>query len=285
MNYQPPSGLMGRTRVAIISVIDEEFDAVRDAFGTTTNIEGAPYFVPAILAEPNYDIVALQAADRSNVPFSGDVSDVIEDFRPQVLVLVGVAGGLCNKTENKKKKKKTKKNSYEGRDGIGLGHVLIADYVAYVEFMKITEDGTFFRQYALDHPSLAFKKNLAMPISKTFRLRSEISISPPSKCDLKIHIGMLVSGEKVFGGVDNKVQKDLLGPFDNALAVDMESVGLARKVCERRESFWYHPRYAIIRGISDLVGPKGNNAKRRKWKAFAAHSAAVVAKEFVRRLS
>ena len=43
-----------------------------------------------------------------------------------MLVLLGVAGGLCD-------------GRGLGRDGIDLGHVLIADYVGYVEFLKITD--------------------------------------------------------------------------------------------------------------------------------------------------
>jgi nucleoside phosphorylase len=64
----------------------------------------------------------------------------------------------------------------------------------------------------------------------------------------------------------------------------MESIGMARAVCDGRSSFWYHPRYAIIRGISDLVTAADNNEMRAGWKEFAANAAALVAQEFVRRL-
>ena len=80
------------------------------------------------------------------------------------------------------------------------------------------------------------------------------------------------------------VQQELLKPFDKALAVDMESIGMARAVCDGRSSFWYHPRYAVIRGISDLVSAADNDDMRAGWKDLAAHTAALVAFEFVRRL-
>ena len=80
------------------------------------------------------------------------------------------------------------------------------------------------------------------------------------------------------------MQKQLLKPFDKALAVEMESIGLARAVCERRTSVWYNPRYAIIRGISDMVPAENNLDTRDNWKPYAAYAAAMVAKEFIRRL-
>jgi nucleoside phosphorylase len=270
-SFLPPPGLKGRTRVAVFTIIEEEFAAAQKVFCTMYNIPNTPYFVDSNPNGKEWDLVLLQATDRTNLPLSGDVADTIEDLKPQILILLGVAGGLCNPNG-------------QGRDGIGLGDVLIAEYVSYVEFLKITDEGTFYREYAIDHPSLPLKKNLALPLQKNFNLNESVRMVPPQPTNLKIHIGSILSGEKVFGGVENAVQSGLLERFDKALAVDMESIGMARKVCERRTSFWYHPRYAIIRGISDLVGPAENNQQRELWKTFAAHAAAIVAQEFVNRL-
>jgi nucleoside phosphorylase len=82
----------------------------------------------------------------------------------------------------------------------------------------------------------------------------------------------------------NPIAQTTFDRFDKALAVDMESIGMARGVCARRTSFWYNPLYSVIRGISDLVGVEGNDATRAQWKVYAAHAAAVVAGEFIRRL-
>jgi nucleoside phosphorylase len=73
-----------------------------------------------------------------------------------------------------------------------------------------------------------------------------------------------------------------LKPFDKALAVDMESYGMARSVCERRNSIWYNPRYAIVRGISDMASADAaNNETREKWKRYAAQAAAMVARVLI----
>jgi nucleoside phosphorylase len=235
------------------------------------NVPGTGYFV-ANAAANEWDIVLMQATDRSNAPVMSDVLALMEDLRPQVLILLGIAGGLCD--------------GDDGRDGIRPGDVLIADQVTYVEFLKLDpKRGPLIRSYAIDHPSVPLRKSVSTPIQKTFHIGDHlVLIDPAKRRDFKIHIGSIVSGEKVFGDVKSHVQDELLKPFDKALAVDMESIGMARAVCDGRSSFWYHPRYAIIRGISDLVTAADNNEMRAGWKEFAANAAALVAQEFVRRL-
>ena len=208
-------------------------------------------------ARASWDVALLQTTDRSNVPISNDVADFMEHLCPQVLILLGIAGGLCE--------------DEVGRDGIRPGDVLIADEVAYVEFLKLENGKALLRSYAIDHPSVPLRKNVCMPISKTFSILNNLgeAIKPPdAQAQCKIHIGDIVSGEKVFGDLKSHVQQGLLQPFDKALAVDMELIGMARAVCNGRDSFWCHPRYVVIRGISDLVADDDNGDQRTKPEAF-----------------
>lgn len=271
--YVAPIGRIGRARVALVTVIEEEFEAARRIFDLKENISGTGYFA-APSAEPGqWNVALMQATDRSNLPVLEDVRELMEDLRPQVIILLGVAGGLCDKDNN-------------GRDGIRPGDVLIADQVSYVEFLKLEQSaGVLVRSYAIDHPSVSLKKLVAMPIQKSFAINDHLGeIAPPEPGPFRIHIGHIVSGEKVLGDVNNEMQQQLLRPYDKALAVDMESIGMARAVCGGRSSFWYHPRYVVIRGISDLVSAADNNGMRAAWKQFASCTAALVAREFVRRL-
>jgi nucleoside phosphorylase len=261
---------MGRARVGILTVIPEEFDAIREVFQIHANIPGSQYYVGALNQMSEWDVVATQCMDRSNIPATVDVAEFIDDFRPQILVLVGVAGGLCDQGIP--------------RDGIALGDVVIANYVSYVDFVKITHEGVFVRHYALDHPSIALNRGVSLALKNRGPVVSHVHKPDGGDNLFRIHIGEVVSGEKIMGGLDDPLQTKLLAPFDKALVVDMESIGMARMVCDRRSSFWYHPRYAVIRGISDMVGVAGNNETRGQWKLFAATSAALVAKQFIDRL-
>ena len=270
--YHPPSGRVGRVRVALVTIIEEEFAAAQAIFNLEQNISGTRYFVSKLGDCGVWDVALMQAADRSNVPVMGDVLSLMEDLRPQIIVLLGIAGALCNDND-------------VGRDDIRPGDVLIADQVSYVEFLKIDTGRTLMRSFAIDHPSVFLRKSVCTPIQKTFTIDDKVQeIEPPEPGPFKIVIGGIVSGEKVLGDVKSHVQSELLKPFDKALAVDMESIGIARAVCDGRSSFWYHPRYVVIRGISDLVSATGNDIMRADWKPFAAHAAALVASEFVRRL-
>jgi nucleoside phosphorylase len=269
-----PMGRIGRVRVGIITIIEEEFEAAKSVFDLNHNVRGTPYFVKGDHGARQWDIALIQASDRSNVPVSADATDFMEDLRPQVMILLGVAGGLCD-------------SANRGRDGIQTGDVLFADQVNYVEFLKIDKNVARVRSYAIDHPSEPLRKNVCAPISKTFNIRDKLDADhqpPDADAPCKIHVGGIVSAEKVLGDVRNAMQQQLLEPFDKPLAVDMESIGMARAVCHGRGSFWYHPRYVIIRGISDLVAHGENNEQRAQWKSFAAHAAALVASEFVQAL-
>ncbi|PRX34223.1 nucleoside phosphorylase [Paraburkholderia sp. BL18I3N2] len=272
-SYEGPRGRVGRTKVAILTIIDEEFEAVQTLFDLQHYVSGpgTAYFVANPSPTDEFDVVLLRSGDRTNIPAAKAVQDVMEDFRPQLIVLVGVAGGLCD-------------DKNKGRDGIHVGDVLIADFVSYVEFLKLDGGHLRMRNFAIDHPSVPIRESLAFPLSKTFKIKDHLVVQPPAdppNAPLKIHIGNIVSAEKVLGDVDSPVQKDLLQPFDKALAIDMESIGVAKAVCSGRTSSWYHPRYVIVRGISDLVSAEENNAVRTKWKAFAAHTAALVAKGLI----
>jgi nucleoside phosphorylase len=203
---------------------------------------------------------------RSNLPALGDTNHTIEALRPQIIILVGIAGGLCD--------------DGQPRDQIALGDVVIGEYVSYVDFLKITDDKLFMRHYAIDYPSIALVRDLGQAISADQTKQIHIQ-SPAGNDKFKVHLGEIVASEKLMGAINDPLQIALLKPFDKALAVDMESIGVARGVCESRRSFWYHPRYVIIRGISDLVGQADNHNVRAQWKVFAAATAAKVAREFV----
>jgi|GEM_PF-1763991 len=269
-----PKGRAGRVMVGVITIIEEEFEAAKSVFALDYNIPGTPYFVESDSITGDWDVALIQASDRSNVPAAAAATDFMEDLRPQVMILLGVAGGLCG-------------NDNLGRDGIRLGDVLFVDQVDYIEFLKIDNNAAKVRSYAIDHPSEPLRTSVCAPISKTFSIRDALDLDhqpPDADAPCKIHVGGIVSGEKVLGDVRSPMQQQLLEPFDKPLAVDMESIGIARAVCHGRGSFWYHPRYVIVRGISDLVADAENNEQRAQWKSFAAYAAALVARKFVQAL-
>ena len=98
---------------------------------------------------------------------------------------------------------------------------------------------------------------------------------------------------------------EIVRQFADAVAVDMESYGVARAVFESRRTVGYNPRLLIVRGISDLVaaaeqrprrrfgfqrsrvvndgGKMENDEQRQTWKPYAAAAAATFAAAVISR--
>lgn len=289
--YPLPTGRLGHARVAVLTIIKEEFDAAQEVLGLRHEIANTSYVTSAASEDGQFDVVLCQATERSTIPCATLTLDIIDDFRPEVLLLVGIAGGLMDREKPNFFRRlvssitRDSTSAGTGRDDVALGDVVIADSVAHTEFMKITDGKHYLRHFPVDHPSVHLRKTVVQALMRGTNLGASIKVERPDTSTVpKILEGQIVCGDKVMGGVEDNMQAQLLEPFDKAVAVDMESIGMARAVCERRTSIWYNPRYLVIRGISDMVTGENNSDVRAKWKSYAAHAAAVVANEFIGRL-
>jgi nucleoside phosphorylase len=279
-------GREGTARVGILTIIPEEFDAVRSILGgasTVVEVRQTSYYSP----DPSTcDVVLTDSIDRSNIPATHAASDMLEDFRPEVIVVCGIAG------------------AFEGRD-LDLGCVIVADYLHYCEFWKLTEGGDFQRYLPIEQPSPHLRGRHARPLARKFDLEDRVQVPrpalakgqrwPPSVCE-----GSIVVGDKVMGNPMHYAQRLAASAFDNAQAVDMESVGVASTIMEERKRVDYNPRLVVIRGVSDIVrvadpstpetkkqkksAKQKNDEQRRLWKKYAASAAAVFCCAFVERL-
>jgi nucleoside phosphorylase len=233
--------------------------------------------------------VLSQLADRGNVAASEGIAKLVEHWRPEVILISGIAGGI------------------EADDGPQLGDLVVPDYIHYADFRKITEMGDRLRYAAYDQPTVSIRDEhvAGLIVEKKWIARVEQS-RPAAPGDIegagaspKVHVGAIVATEKILGDPDHPEQERIFVTFDHAVAVDMESYGVARAVHGARTEVGYNPRLCIVRGISDIVrrhageeeeearagGPgvtvQINNDERSLWKAYAADVAAAFAAEFV----
>lgn len=296
-NMEP--GRWGKTKIGVLTVIREELAAAKVALSANTRFPGTRYWHSGDPA----DFVLAKMGDRSNVPAAKATQEMFEHWRPDVLLLVGIAGALDT-------------------GDAGLGDVVIADYVHYGEFRKITESGDDLRYAAYDHPTVSLRIDTSEGVADDGGWRDRVAVERPTlKADdrsgsdpdsLNAEIGAIVAGEKIYGDPDHPEQERVLTTFENAIAVDMESWGVARAVHDRRTDPDYNPRLAIVRGISDIVRrpspttakpggktqqpstPKAsgsmtssvvelaiNSGQRKRWKAYAAATAAAFAAAIV----
>ncbi len=277
----------GSAKIALVGVIDEEFDAICKIGGFAARCSGGNrnYFVQALTPGNLYDVIVCRSDGWGNLASGEAVTDVIEDFRPHFIILCGIAGGILRPSD---------------RDPIKVGDVLIVDYLHYSELKKLSNTATTFRYQAHDHPSLLLRVTYAEGLRKSRemeRWHDRIQTRPPADCTPAARVGNLVTGETLFGGPANPYQRAALENYYTALGVDMESMGVARELFHQRRDPYYNPQFLVVRGISDLVRvtPDGsvwkklmkifsrngsdreNQAIRDAWRVYAAEAAAAFA--------
>ncbi len=252
--------------MALLTVTVEEFDAVSDIFGLHNNLPGTPYFVGAAGAAPTVDLVHRRVPGQTNIVSIQAAGDLIEEFHPEFVLLIGTAGG------------------HSGRDGLGLGDVVVADYVDYSGYWKYKDGAVLQRKLPHDHPSAHLLQNYVEALrAKPSRWAQRIQVARPADGQPVVRVGGIVSGNILLGDPDNDEQRRILAHFDKAYAFEMEAYGVATAVYKARTSVHYNPQYLVVRGISDLVDkdPAENQAVRHMWTPYAVASAATFASVLV----
>jgi nucleoside phosphorylase len=250
-------GRKGSTIVAVITIVDEEFTAIRAIDRFDDHASDSPYLFRQRIGQDEYDVILAQSADRSNTPCAELVADLAEGFRPEFIVLSGIAGGIGE------------------RDGVALGDVIVADHIEGYEIKKFVEGRGMTRRVAVDHPSKYLRETIARRVCHLGRWKQRIQVARPSQGDPKVIVGNMIAGEKLLGDGENEYQRTILAEFDKAIAVDMESFGLARGAYSARGTRDYNLNYLVVQGISDLVNSEENDDIRKKWRDYAAATAAA----------
>lgn len=283
-------GRHGKTTVGILTVIPEEFKAVQLALAADFRHPRSRY---VHAADGHRRFVLAMMADRGNVAAGEATRDLFEHWRPDIIMLVGIAGALSSSEA-------------------GLGDVVIPDYIHYGDFRKITESGDALRFAAYDQPTVSLRTDTVEGLRYEAGWIETITEPRPARADAgtsvgvvdapKVEVGGLVAGEKILGDPDHSEQERVFVSFDNAIAVDMESFGVARAVHHQRVAADYNPRLTIVRGVSDIVArrvggeqPENsrpgttpvevNSKQRNTWKRYAAATAAAFAAAVVDELT
>lgn len=252
-------GRTGNALVAIITIVEEEYEAVRERGDFKDFVGETSYMRQKEICPGVYDVILAKSTDRSNTPCSQLVSDIAEHFRPEFIILSGIAGGVGD------------------RDGIQLGDVVVADHVDWYEMRKIAGGKDLIRKQAFDHPSMYLRETITQRVKTKKSWPARVNKDRPDEGEPKVLEGNLIAGDKILGDAQNEYQRLILEEFDKALAVDMESYGLARGVYTARSTRHYNLNYLVVRGISDLVAAGGNDEQRKEWRDYAAATAAAFA--------
>ncbi len=195
-----------------------------------------------------YKVVVREPGMR-NVDMALATEKAIQHFKPQIVLLVGIAGGVKD---------------------VEIGDLLIANKAYGYESGKETPDG-FKARPAVESfsPELLAR---AQALSRKTAWKNRTDDGAP---EAKVFIGAIAAGEKVVAGVDNPTFERIKLHLNDTLGLEMEAIGFATAL-----HIYRNIHGLVIRGISDLCAGKAET-DQQNWQTVAAARAAAFAFELL----
>jgi nucleoside phosphorylase/tetratricopeptide (TPR) repeat protein len=236
-----------RATAVILTALDVEYEAARSRLDSTQLLRlegGTRYEVGRFEGTHLNWEVAVAEIGEGNVGAAIGTVRAIEHFNPDLVLFIGVAGGL--------------------KEGMRHGEVVVASKV--------------YGYHGGKAQSELYSRPLAFPITHTLEqavrearrgkwfggdASDSLSEQPP------VQLKPIAAGEIVIASTDSDVYRYLKQHYNDAVAVDMESAGMYEAAL-RYEGL---PALAI-RGISDLLEDKSPEADADLQPMAANHAAA-----------
>jgi nucleoside phosphorylase len=181
-------------------------------------------------------------------------ADAIKRWRPRNVVLVGIAGGVSERS-------------------VSLGDLLISEQVVDYELQKLTERGVEVR-WSVNKASRRLYAAALNLIGDAWIAGTEIARKGPGKPS--IHFGPIASGDKVVAV--GSVLSEYRSVWPALIGVEMEAAGVASACFTAARQ----PEFFMVRGVSDLADADKNSAAVTEWRDYACDVAATYAVELLR---
>lgn len=244
--------LFGRSerhaRVMVVTITDTEFPIACDVFsqiGPISEVEDfGAYTCEQFLDDATLPFAIVQATDRGNLPIIGDMTEWMFQFRPQVFLVIGTAGGVWRPTN-------ADKTTWKGTP---RGDVVLSEFIHYSDYRKVEADGDLMRHHRLEQPSSRLIvqargiKNAPRTWHQWLTGRWDGANRLPNATEHEIVVGEQIQDDPLA-----ETQQFLMRTFDRAGAAEMESAGVGQALHSLRLSPTYAPLYLSIRGVSDLI--------------------------------
>lgn len=267
--------------VAIISVVDKEFEALNDVFN---NFEKAKNeiklenrikvwkssFKQKKEGKKELSLLFAKIGSAGNLTSFAFTDYLLKKFDIDLIILCGIAAG--------------------NNELVNIYSSVVSNRVIYYEGQKLKEDGSRYRLEPLsiseslnndflhlNQIKLRWKKDLFKILKKTNNNidNDEITnldwINNNWKEGLGLKRGQILAGEKLFA--DGKTFNKLISDIEigkDIFAGEMEGYGFAF-ACKKNE----HSNWLIFRGISDFGGNEKSSPANEKYQIIAAYSAAT----------
>jgi adenosylhomocysteine nucleosidase len=234
--------------VVLLTALDLEYQAVRrrlDGLRVRSHPAGTLFevgYLPGVAGT-----IALAVTGEGNVGAAVLAERAIAMFQPRALLCVGVAGGL--------------------KSDIALGDVVVATKVYALHGGRVRGDGFLARPKAW--PASHELEQLARHVART---GTWAGLLPPDsgRWPPMVHFKPIASGEVVLNSPQAPLAGRLRDVYDDAVAVEMESAGVAQAAHLNRSL-----PVLSVRGISDRADTGKDLDDAAGWQhAAAGHAAA-----------
>lgn len=238
--------------VLILTPLPVEYQAVVKQLGgdrQTVYYDQAAYELGAFAGRRHTYQVILREPGMKNVDMALATERAIQRFKPQIALLIGIAGGVKD---------------------VRIGDLLIASKAYGYESGKEDADGFKARPAVESFSGELLARAQALSRSDDWKKRTAESDN-----DARVLIGPIAAGDKVVAGIDNPSFQRIKNHYNDTLGLEMEAIGFAAALQHHRDVHGL-----VIRGISDLCAGKAET-DRQNWQPVAAGRAAAAAFELL----
>lgn len=188
-------------------------------------------------------VVVYPIAGSGNLHAAIAARDAIATWNPEYVILCGIAGGFRTQHQH-------------------LGDILVPTQVVNYETGKLS-NGIFEHRYEAYHASHKLIKAAEFAGRTSWWARIPPEVASKRSDKLKVHFGVLASGEKVIA--DKEWGDSLRRDWPQLIGVEMESLGVAHATYD------VEPAWGVVKAVSDFADAH----KRDNWQHFAASAAAA----------
>lgn len=287
------SDIKGQVDFAIITIIDEEFEAVLKRFPPVTTVQGKRFYNISYVKyseSEDYLVVVTRAVEQGNGEAQTIARDIIEDLDPQYLLLVGIAGGVPeDKFTLGDVVVATRLNDFSVSAAIepqktefsstgGPMHLFIQRTLANLKAWERKFEGWNNEEsIGMPYPTVEFQEekfygseSWQKKVKET--LNHHFGSSNNSRLPLAT-TGAVASSDTLIK--DTELVKQWQESARHLSSVEMELGGVYRAARQLEKEY---PIFAI-RGISDVIGYK----RDKDWTKYACNSAAAFTNAFIRK--